>query len=117
MKILVVDDEKCMLEVIGFQLSEHSVTLVNNVALALELISKVQFDVVLTDYRMPDKDGLYLIKHLLEIKHPSKKILMSGCTDIEILANPLAKDITLLYKPFHLEDLELLLNKKKAVGE
>jgi CheY-like chemotaxis protein len=57
--VLVLDDERCisellteMLQILGF-----TPTACNSPAAALELLSRQEFDVILTDFRMPQMNG------------------------------------------------------------
>ena len=64
MKILIVDDEKIILEKLKMYISQiftekENIFTSDNAAKALEIISSQQPDIILTDIRMPGKDGLY----------------------------------------------------------
>ena len=65
MKILIVDDEKIILEKLKMYISQiftekENIFTSDNAAKALEIISSQQPDIILTDIRMPGKDGLYI---------------------------------------------------------
>lgn len=65
MKILIVDDEKIILEKLKMYISQiftekENIFTSDNSAKALEIISSQQPDIILTDIRMPGKDGLYI---------------------------------------------------------
>jgi len=84
-KILVVDDDtafcvmlKTFLQKKGFEVS--------NAFTANEAeneLKKQSFDVVLTDIRLPDKDGLDILKASKEASATTQVILMTGYTDIK----------------------------------
>ncbi len=64
-KILIVDDEdtswknlKCIFH--RFLQKKENIFTSDNAAKALEIISSQQPDIILTDIRMPGKDGLYI---------------------------------------------------------
>ena len=72
-KILVVDDEKDILELIEFNLSNNGYK-VNTTASgeeALELIKKNEFDLVVLDIMLPGIDGLDICKIIKADKHIS----------------------------------------------
>jgi DNA-binding NtrC family response regulator len=63
-KILVVDDEQSMTQFLGIVLRKegYSVTTVNNGKEALERVRGEDFDVVITDIKMPGMDGIQLLQ-------------------------------------------------------
>ncbi|TMQ71526.1 MAG: sigma-54-dependent Fis family transcriptional regulator [Candidatus Eisenbacteria bacterium] len=63
-KILVVDDEQSMTQFLGIVLRKegYSVTTVNNGKDALERARAEDFDVVITDIKMPGMDGIQLLQ-------------------------------------------------------
>jgi len=67
-RVLYVDDEPALLE-IGKVFLEHtgdfSVITIGSASAALELLKKEQFDVIVSDYRMPGMDG---IRFLIEVR-------------------------------------------------
>lgn len=71
MRILVVDDEELIREVIKeYSLNEgYEVDEAENGEVALNLIEKNNYDLVIMDVMMPEMDGLTAIKELKEIKN------------------------------------------------
>lgn len=63
-KILVVDDEKDILDLIDYNLSNNGyiVSTATNGELALELINKNKYDLIILDIMLPGKDGLDICK-------------------------------------------------------
>ncbi len=85
-KILIVDDDisftltlKAFLERNGFETIE-----VYSVSKALEKIKNMQFDVILTDFRLPDKDGIELLKLIRRQSPSSLVIIMTAYADIRM---------------------------------
>ena len=62
--ILVVDDEPSARTTLGLLLRKrnHRVTEVEGVAAAVKALTDVVFDVIVTDLRMPDGDGLDVLR-------------------------------------------------------
>ena len=58
-RILVLDDEEYLAEMLGQMLEVlgHRPTLCHNPIQALELLARESFDLILSDYRMPELDG------------------------------------------------------------
>ena len=88
MKILIVDDEKIILEKLKMYISQiftekENIFTSDNAAKALEIISSQQPDIILTDIRMPGKDGLY-ISSFVHNNFPDKiVILITGFSDFK----------------------------------
>jgi len=63
-KVLVVDDEQSMAQFLGIVLRKdgYQVTIVNNGRDALEKVKTDNFDVVITDIKMPGMDGIQLLQ-------------------------------------------------------
>lgn len=88
-KILVVDDDisfcvmlKTFLEKKGF-----AVTNVFSAKEAETALGNDSFDIVLTDIRLPDKDGIELLKLIKSKSFSTQVILMTGYTEIRTAVN------------------------------
>lgn len=84
-KILLVDDDttfclmlKTWLTKRGFDVED-----VFSCEEALKRLQEKKFDVVLTDLRLPDKDGIYLLKTVKAATPRMQVILMTGYADIQ----------------------------------
>jgi ATP-dependent Lon protease len=82
-RILLVDDNSLGLVARRSVLQElgHRVFTSPNAAEALELCSKHNFDVVVTDYKMPKMNGIELIARLRKLHPGTSVILISGFAD------------------------------------
>ena len=81
--ILLVDDNKLGLSARKSVLEElgHRIATASNGADALEQFGDREFDLVVTDYKMPRMDGLELIIGLRKIEPELPVILISGFVD------------------------------------
>lgn len=114
-KILVVDDQQHVLDVIEGYLTDghpYSVTTTTNAIEATGLIEENDFDLLITDILMPDLNGIELIDKVRQIKPGLKILACSGGGDSGALVAGLALDQALnegaalaLLKPFTEEDL------------
>jgi CheY-like chemotaxis protein len=79
-RILVVDDEAQTREMLLQMLERegHEVQVAEDGAVALDLCRQAQFDLVLTDILMPNKEGLETITELRREYPQLKIIVMSG---------------------------------------
>ncbi|MCM3699771.1 helix-turn-helix domain-containing protein [Paenibacillus macerans] len=88
MKLILVDDEKGIVDglrkIIGRYIPECEVVgAAYNGLEGAKLILKRHPDIVITDIRMPQADGLEMIKMLKGAGNPAKFILLSGYADFE----------------------------------
>ena len=81
--ILLVDDNKLGLSARRSVLEElgHRIATASNGAEALEQFTAREFDLVVTDYKMPRMDGLELIKGIRKTSPDLPVILISGFVD------------------------------------
>jgi DNA-binding NtrC family response regulator len=123
-RILVVDDEEPIRSMLTQMLSHEGfeVDTAENGEVAMDLISRHAYDLIITDMIMPVKDGLKLIMELLR-DYPEQKILaISGGGAIKAerylsMAGYLGDDIATLEKPFKRETLLTLVNEQLAAAE
>ena len=76
-RILAVDDELDMLTLIKMIIegySKHQVTTTNTPMEAAELLTKSQFDLIITDLKMPGMDGMELLE--LAKKHDNEVLVL-----------------------------------------
>ncbi len=76
----MVDDEPIIGESIAFALEKphRKVVTAENGQEALRLAETQQFDVVITDHRMPRSGGLELVRKLRERDYTGKIVVLSG---------------------------------------
>jgi two-component system response regulator AtoC len=114
-RILVVDDEESMRDVLKKMLSAegYKVSLAENGKKALALLEKERFDHILCDIRMPGMGGLELLREITGRKIPGTAIMMSAFGTVETAVEAMklgAYDY--ISKPFMSD--EILLTLKKA---
>ena len=76
-KILLVDDDESLLKLLTIRLmaNNYEVTTASSASQALGELQQTQFDVVLTDLRMDDIDGMQLAEQI-HIHYPSMPVVM-----------------------------------------
>lgn len=79
-KILVVDDDpvSCGLVAAILAKDEHEVTACSSATEAIEALSFVDFDVLVTDLMMPEHDGFEVIQAARNLRPNTKIIVLSG---------------------------------------
>ena len=108
MKILVVDDDaivikscRRILEAEGFEVSA-----VPSADSALEAIKNSDFDLMLVDVKMPQRDGMYLMREVKKSRPGVPIIVMSGYPTPETITEVLRLGATLFIpKPFRPDEL------------
>ncbi|NIR46622.1 MAG: response regulator [Gemmatimonadetes bacterium] len=107
--ILIVDDEPAITTVCSIQLTEvdgHDCVKVTSAAEALEWLEERDFDVVITDIRMPKMSGIDLLK-LIKRKDPEiQVIIITGNPDLGSAVEAIRSQVDdYLVKPFELSQL------------
>ncbi len=80
-RVLYVDDEPYLLDIGKIfleKLGDFSVTTIDSAASAFELISKEKFDAIISDYQMPEMDGITFLKRLKESGNNTPFIIFTG---------------------------------------
>lgn len=121
--ILFVDDESDILEGIRLRLRKkrHSRRLLfaTSADEAESLMSSHHVDLLVTDIRMPRRDGIDLLETAAR-KYPSvTRAVLSGSVDDDAIANAMPIVTRVLRKPCDAEDLEKLVQRieKRAMRE
>jgi len=85
MKILVVDDNASLVRGLCTFLAQegHSATPAGTLAAARSELATNGFDLVVTDLKLPDGEGLDVIRAAKESEHPAEVILMTAFSSIE----------------------------------
>ena len=109
-RILVVDDEEGMRQMLSMMLTRqgYSVNDATSGNTALEKLKQGNVDIVLADVRMPDLDGLGLLKRIHASQMPVTVIMMSAYVELDTAISALklgASDY--VSKPFKTEEVLL----------
>jgi two-component system, NtrC family, response regulator PilR len=111
-KILVVDDEPSMRELLEIMLRKEGFAVVpaGSRAAAAEALSRGFVDMVITDVRLPDGDGIEILRHVKAASPNTVVVVMTayGSTESAVAAMKLgAHDY--LVKPFDIEELKIVV--------
>lgn len=86
--LLIVDDEKTTREGLRAALEDrYDVYIAEDAKAAMELLESENFDVLLTDFRLPNEDGMKLITRAKSLPKPPVCILMTAYGSEEIAVN------------------------------
>ncbi|WP_373187456.1 sigma-54-dependent transcriptional regulator [Halopseudomonas sp.] len=110
---LIIDDEPDILELLDLTLQRMQVKTcsASTMAQAMELLAQKRFDLCLTDMRLPDGDGLTIVRHIQQ-NHPQIPVAMItayGSLDTAISALK-AGAFDFLTKPVDLQRLRELVS-------
>ncbi len=120
LNILVIDDEpivgkrlKPALEKNGYRVEAFT-----NGKEALEKFDDAEFDIVVTDIRMDEIDGIDVLNSVLAKKPDTKVIIITGYATIEMAREALAKGaFDFISKPFKPNELREVIEKAaKEIG-
>src|SRR6185436_15399636 len=112
--ILVVDDEPVVQDAVRWLLRAqgYDVDTVGNGEEALSRIAQHEFDVVVSDIKMPGLNGLDVLERSRALKPNLSVILMTGYASVETAIEALRLGATdYLRKPFELDDLTLSVER------
>lgn len=112
--ILVVDDKDSMRNMLVTTLSEegHRVDGASDGNKAVDLVNNKSYDLVLTDLKMPEVDGLQLLSRIKDVDEETAVILMTAYGTIEdAVAAMKSGAYDFITKPFDTEHLCVLVNR------
>ena len=107
-KVLLVDDEEEFAEALAkrLELRDFRVTTVFSGKGALELIKKIDFDVIILDIMMPELSGNEALREIKHIKPLTEIIMLTGEATVEnAIESMKAGAFDFLMKPVELEVL------------
>lgn len=114
LQVMVLDDEpivgkrlKPALEKSGFD-----VEVFEDSQKALTRLNDKNFDIVVTDLRMEEVDGIQVLEHIMEKCKDTRVILITGYATVEVAREALVKGaFDFIAKPFKPRDLRAVVNK------
>jgi signal transduction histidine kinase len=113
-KVLVVDDEESVVVTIKaiLQLDGYDVATTTSGARAREMVREVEYDLVLTDLRLEDGDGLDVLKAVRESYPETVTIMLTGYASLESAIHALrAGAYDYLVKPSEVEELRATVSR------
>ncbi|MBU1625934.1 response regulator [bacterium] len=112
--ILVLDDEP----IVGKRLkpalekSGYEVEIFQDPEEAIKRINEKEFDIVVTDIRMEDIDGIQILEHVSIKSTRTKVIIITGYATVEMAREALAKGaFDFIAKPFKPNDLRAVIER------
>jgi len=115
--ILVLDDEKIVGERLRASLEKegHTLEIFINPGAALNRIREKTFDVVITDIRMDDVDGIQVLEEVRKKSQKTKVIMITGYATLEVARESLTKGaFDFIAKPFKLKEIREAIQKAEG---
>jgi two-component system, sensor histidine kinase and response regulator len=112
--ILLVDDDESVRVTMQAVLESagHTVTAVDGGARALALLRQVDFDLVLTDLRMEDVDGLMVLAEVQRLAPETISIMLTGYASLESAVKSLHEGAyAYLIKPCDVDELRATIDR------
>jgi two-component system, NtrC family, response regulator AtoC len=114
--ILIVDDEKHTRDGLRRLLeNEYDVYVAADIAGASDVLEREQIDILLTDLRLGNEDGMMLIDRALKMPHPPICIMMTAYGSVDIAVEAMKRGAyDFVTKPLNLDKVEMLI--ARALG-
>ncbi|MDX2187507.1 MAG: sigma-54 dependent transcriptional regulator [Opitutaceae bacterium] len=111
--VLIVDDEKHTREGLQQALEDnYDVTVAASADEAFNLMEAEQYDVIVTDLRMPGKSGLRVIDKALTLPNKPAVLMMTAFPNVETAVEAMKRGaVDFLTKPVNIERLEVLIQR------
>jgi two-component system response regulator AtoC len=112
--LLIVDDEKPTREGLRAALEDrYDIYLAEDAATAMDLLEKESFAVLLTDYRLPNEDGMKLIARAKSLPKPPVCVLMTayGSEEVAVEAMKRGADDYLAKGRMQIDELEMRIGR------
>ncbi|HAK06355.1 MAG TPA: transcriptional regulator [Spartobacteria bacterium] len=109
--ILIVDDEKHTRDGLRRLLeNEYDVYVAADMAGAIDVLEREQIDLLLTDLRLGNEDGMRLIDRALKMAHPPICIMMTAYGSVDIAVEAMKRGAyDFVTKPLNLDKVEMLI--------
>jgi len=116
-RVLIVDDEQSMREMLGILLRKEGldVCTAGSRAEAASVLARAAVDLVLTDVRLPDGDGIEVLRHVKSGSPETAVVVMTayGTSETAVAARKLGAEAYVL-KPFDVDELRIVVRDALA---
>lgn len=114
LEIVVVDDEPIVRKRLkpALEKNGYNVEVYEDGSGVLKRLREKTFDIVVTDVRMEDVDGIQVLEEVLAQSSRTKVVIITGYATIEMAREALAKGaFDFIAKPFRPNDLRVIIEK------
>ena len=115
-RVLIVDDDPSLADLMANQLAElredFSIRVETDPNVALDAVETGNIDCVLSDYHMPEMNGLELLRYVREMEHGIPFILFTSRGSEEVASEAVSEGVTDYFRKRHgAEQWEVLANR------
>ena len=114
LKILILDDEEIVVTRLKAALEKEGYVVETFIdsQIAKKRIEEIKFEIVVTDLKMANLDGMQLF-HFVKEKYPDTEvILISGFATLKVVKDALQEGVRdVIAKPFKISQIKDLINK------
>jgi len=123
-KILIIDDEKSIIDLLTIVFKKEGYSVLSSLSAprGIELIDLEDFDLILTDIKLPQMSGMDILRHVMD-KTPNTPVIMITAYGTLKQAVEAFKNgaVDYIVKPFDIEELKIIvaqgLEKRKLKTE
>jgi DNA-binding NtrC family response regulator len=119
-RILIVDDEPSLRRILSVLLKEanHEVYEASGVGAAFEILSTTPLDLVITDQKMPDGEGLAVVSTCRDIDSALPVVMLTAHANMELAVEAMRKGaFDFLSKPFRAEQVHAVVARATERSE
>ncbi|MGB8451534.1 MAG: response regulator [Anaerocolumna sp.] len=121
-KVLIVDDEPivkiALRSIISWENYGYTISATASDGIeALKLIHEIQPDLIITDLKMPNMDGLTLIRELKNISYPGEILVLSNYEDFDYVRSALVMGAVDYLLKISIQDTSLIQYLDKISGK
>jgi CheY-like chemotaxis protein len=112
--VMIVDDEPIVGKRLKPALAKHGfdVEVFELPTEALKRLGEKEFDIVVTDLRMEEVDGIQVLEHIMSSKSNTRVVLITGYATVDVAREALVKGaFDFIAKPFKPKDLKAVIYK------
>src|SRR5438477_8306266 len=92
--------------------NEYDVYVAADIAGAIDVLEREQIDLLLTDLRLGNEDGMTLIDRALKMPHPPIGIMMTAYGSVDIAVEAMKRGAyDFVTKPLNLDKVEMLISR------
>lgn len=114
LQIMILDDEPIVGKRLKPALTKYGVEVevFEDSVKALNRLNEKDFDIVVTDVRMEEVDGIQVLEHIMSRSEHTKVIIITGYATVEVAQEAMVKGaFDFITKPFKPNDLRTVINK------
>jgi DNA-binding NtrC family response regulator len=114
LELMLVDDEEIVCKRLKSALEKYGylVDVCQSGESAIERLKQKRYDIVITDIRMAEADGLDVLEAVRKISPRTKTIMITGYATVEVAREAQVKGaFDFIAKPFRPKDLRKLIEK------